>query len=465
MKYPLKLENKLSQIQEIVLGWPVEKPISDVMKWLLQFESDYYDLAIRVLKNLNVIGSDDLNSALSVAYSKLKRHAREMGNTISKDNTLYMPIGNDGKSGAMIAYNFRMINGLNSAYFLSKDTLDRVKEGKINNLVLIDDIIATGEQSSKQLKEIADKARQLGIQNIYLMTAFGFKEGIEKLRETQVADVFSAIEYDEKDTVMSLDSAFYEGLPHQKRQQYLEAISKYYKGYGYGIIGALITFYYNTPNCSIGMIWGSDEGWIPLFPRKFDLKNIGPELYELDELIKSEQPTEVVQKAECSIYVEGKAEEFFIQELAKKYDNFGYTEVNVVSIGLFFSANLITSLKKYSKRVFFVTSNKQDEETGYTKVVREAMGDTRLEQMDPVMSYFKLEEIKKSDRFMKVIHQDMLDDSNPEETIMAFLENKLIKKAPAIYKVDNMKELIDKCADEEKIQSLIRIFQKEDSEI
>ena len=463
MKYPIKLENRLSHIQEIVNSWPVEKRIEEVMKWLLQFESDYYDLAIRVIDNLNVIGPDDLNSALSVAYSKLKRHAREMGNSINKENTLYMPIGNDGKSGAMIAYNFRMINGLNSAYFLSKDTLLFVKTGKIKNLVLIDDIIATGDQSSKQLIEIADKARQLGIQNVYLMTAFGFKEGIEKLRETQVADVFSAIEYDERDTVMSLDSAFYDGLPHQKRQQYWDAIQKYYRGYGYGIIGALVTFYYNTPNCSLGMIWGSDEGWIPLFPRKFDLKNIGPELYEIDEFIKSGQSDEVVKKNECSIYVEGKAEEFFIQELAKKYENFGYSEVNVVSIGPFFSANLISSLKKYSKKVFFVTSNNLDEESGYTKSVNEAMGGTQLEKMYPVMSYFKLDKIKTSERFLKVFSKDMFDEAS-EDAIGVFLENKLIKKAPAIYKVDNMKELIDNCSDEEKIQSLITIFQKEDAE-
>ena len=309
MKYPRYLENRLQEINAIVKSWPVEKKVDEVMAWILQFEKSDYDLALRVLKNLNVIGSDDLNIALSVAYSKLLRHALEKGNKISNENTLYMPIGNDGKSGAMIAYNFRLINGLSSAYFFSKDTIQLVKSGKINNLVLLDDVIATGEQSSKQLKETAEKARKLGIQNIYLLTAFGYRAGIERLKETAVADVFSAVEYDESDTVMDLDASFYEGLSHDKRERYWETFSKYYKGYGYGKIGGLITMYYNTPNCTVQMVWGSNDGWMPLFPRRFDLKNIGPELYEMDELIKEESEKEKIPKEECSIYVEGKTEE------------------------------------------------------------------------------------------------------------------------------------------------------------
>ena len=167
MKYPKYLENRIEEISSVVKSWPVEKSLEEVMAWVLQFEKNDYDLALRVLKNLNVIGANDLNVALTVAYSKLLRHALEKDNRISNENTLYMPIGNDGKSGAMIAYSFRMINGLSSAYFFSKDNLQLVKAGKIKNLVLLDDIIATGDQSSKQLVEVAEKARTLGIQNIY----------------------------------------------------------------------------------------------------------------------------------------------------------------------------------------------------------------------------------------------------------------------------------------------------------
>ena len=464
MKYPKYLENRLEEIKAIIQSWPVEKSLDEVMAWVLQFEKNDFDLALRVLHNLNVIGAKDLNRALNVAYSKLLRHAKEKGNKINNENTLYMPIGNDGKSGAMISYNFRMINGLNSAYFFSKENLQYVKAGKIRNLVLLDDIIATGAQSSKQLVDTAEKARKLGIQNIYLLTAFGYLSGIERLKETQVADVFSAVEYDDTDTVMNLDSAFYDGLTHEKRDRYWEFIDKYYKGYGYGKIGGLIAFYYNTPNCTVEMVWGSDNGWIPLFPRRFDMRNIGPELYELDELIKAGQDSQTVLKEECSIYVEGKPEEMFIQMLADKYEKFGYGSVNIVSIGPFYSVSLIESLKKYSKRVFFVTDGNLDEENGYTKSVKEATKNTELEAIGDLMSYFDIDKIKSSEYFLKVFGKNLIDENISDDKMHSYLENRLFKRGPAMFRMNNMKELFENCGNQEKLQELVRVFQKEDVE-
>ena len=286
MKYPKYLETRKDEISKIISSWPVEKKVNEVMTWLLQFDSTDYDLAIRILCHMNVIGSEDLNSALAISYSKLLRHAAEKEVKINKENTIYIPFGSAGKSGAMIAYNFRMINGLNSAYFLSKDTIGLIKQGKIENLVLIDDIIASGEQSSSQVKEIAEKALSLGISNIFVITAIGFKDGISKLMETQMTDVFSAIEYDTSDTVRSLDADFYKGLPFETRKSYMDRLTGKYKGLGYKGIGALIAFYYNTPNCTLNSVWYSNDGWIPLFPRKHDLNNKAPELYEFEELKK-----------------------------------------------------------------------------------------------------------------------------------------------------------------------------------
>lgn len=464
MKYPKNLECKLPEIKEIVKSWPFEKKIDEVMAWIMQFEKEDYDIAIRTLRCLNVIGSDELNSALSVAYSKLLRHAREKGYKINHENTLYMPIGNDGKSGAMIAYNFRLINGLSSAYFLSKDTLDFVKQGKIDNLVMIDDIIATGNQSSSQLVEIASKARSVGIQNIFMMTAFGYKQGIEKLRDTEVADVFSAIEYDEDDTVTNLDSTFYEGLTHAKRVRYLESIQKNYGHYGYGGIGGFLVFYYNTPNSTLPMVWGSKEGWLPLFARKFDLKNIGPEVYELEELIKEKEGKEVVAKEECSIYVEGKTEELFLQILASKFNNFGYGSLNIVSIGPFYSGSLIASLKKYSQRVYFVTAEKMEDNSGHTKSVIEAMQGEMPDQMNQVMSYFDLDKIKSSERFSRILDLEIIEDATNDNEVYRYLENKLIKKAASVFKIENMIELISSCSKSDEIKELASKFQKEESE-
>ena len=337
-----------------------------------------------------------------------------------------------------------MINRLSSATFFSGETIGLLKGGNIKNLVLVDDIIASGDQSSEQVKEIAEKVLKLGIQNIYVVSAFGFKKGIEKLSKTQVADVFSAVEYDDCDTVESLDSFFYDGLLYDKRHTYKERLHNYYKGLGYQDIGGLIAFYYNTPNCCIGCLWKTDNGWIPLFPRMFDGKAKKPELYELDKLIAqsesdSEYAATTASTSQCNIYVEGKVMELFIREIAERHNQFDFSAFNVVSIGPFYSSSLIDALKKHSHIALFVTNESKDSKTIHATNINNAVKDATLVRLSGVMEYFDVEKIKDSDKFSKVIDRSIFDEEVTEETRNSLLEMRLFKPQ---YSMENMKELI-----------------------
>ncbi len=50
MKYPRALEDKVKEIEAIIEKWPVEKSLQEVMAWILQFETEDFDLAIRIIK-------------------------------------------------------------------------------------------------------------------------------------------------------------------------------------------------------------------------------------------------------------------------------------------------------------------------------------------------------------------------------------------------------------------------------
>lgn len=464
MKYPQYLEKRKQEIQTIVSSWPVDVSLDKVMTWILQFDNDDYDIAIRVLKQMNVIGPDELNSSLSVCYSKLLRHAEEKGVKVNKENTIYIPIGTAGKSGSMIAYNFRMINGLNSAYFLSSENVDLIKQGKIENLVIIDDIIATGDQSSEVVKETAEKALRLGISHIFLITAFGFKKGISCVAETQVADVFSAVEYDECDTVFSLDSAYYDGLQYETRKSYRERIQNKYKGLGYKDLGALITFFYNTPNCTIKSVWFSKDGWMPLFPRKHDLTNKSPELIELDELLTLDKDKQENSKKDCAIFVEGKSEELFIAELAKRNNDFGYSDLKVISIGPFYQKSLIEELKNFYNTTIFITTDSNDsEDNPHYSNLKETMDGSRLEIINPIMSYFDVKSIESNDTFSKVVDKDMFQGEQYANELYDYLESRLIKRA-FNFRFANMKELLDNCTNKERIEELVNALKKSSKE-
>ena len=213
------------------------------------------------------------------------------------------------------------------------------------------------------------------------------------------------------------------------------------------------------------MIWGNNNGWMPLFGRKHERSAKEPDLYTLEEFLETKNDAVNVKKQECSIYVEGKTEELFIQELAQRNDNFGYKSVSVISIGPFVSESLITALMKYSVIVYFVTDEDTAVESAHVKSIKEATKDANLKSMGPTMSYFDIDKINQSEYFTKIFGKDFINNNEDNDATYAYLENKLIKRAPAVYKADNMRELIDNCVNEEKVKSLVKMFQKEDTEI
>lgn len=460
MKYPIELELRIPEIQAVINAWPVKRDVHEVLSWILQFDEIDYEIAINIIKNLNVIGPDDLNAALSIAYSKLQRHATEKGHKISKENTIFVTFGSAAKSGSLIAYNFRCVNGLASESFMTEESVAFIKEGKIKNLVLIDDIIGTGEQSSELLANIAEKAHSLNIHDIYVLTAFGFKEGIKRISETQLADVFAAIQYGKEDTVTSLDSMCYEGFSYEKRISVKDKLANKYLGLGHKGMGALIVFYYNTPNNTIRCVWSNQNGWIPLFERKSDVAIQNPEKYTLEELLEKPIEVEKLDKSECNIYVEGKLEELFIQELANQNNQFGYSNVNVISIGPFYNKNLIQTLTKLADNIFFVTTEPLDSTTAHANNIKDALGDTEVLRIAEVMKYFSMEKICASETFLSVLDWDSINENEVEDYKLGMIENKLFKKAVPTYRLSNMKELVANCLDDGMKTGLIELFTK-----
>lgn len=353
MKYPSSIDKEIQIVKEIVSSWPVEIEFNNIIKWILQFDTEDFEIPLRVIKYLNVIGYDDLNNALTVAYSKLERMANEKGTRITNKNTLFAGIGDGGKSGAMISYNFRLTNELSEENFLDDESIIFIEEGRIENIVLVDDIVGTGNQAVKEINKLAESVIPLGVKNIFLLTAIGMKEGIRKVEKETSAFIFSAFEYDSIDSVSSLDSIFYEGIEHEQRSILKERIEYYGKSVsksplGYGGLGLLITFYYNTPNSTLPIIWSSLNSWIPLFKRVRKINGIASYYRQIDGA-KPKRKTKKDSK-ELILFVEGKTDEIFFELLAPRIkEELSVEKISVISLGGgYHSEKLIKNLEKFS---------------------------------------------------------------------------------------------------------------------
>ncbi|MCA1001013.1 uracil phosphoribosyltransferase [Bacillus thuringiensis] len=365
MKYSTLIQDNLEEIKEIVSNWPVNINFEDVLAWTLQFDVEDFELALRIIRNLNVLGFDDVNEAIKIAFSKVNRVAIKEDSRITQRNTVYAGLGNAAKSGSMISYHFRVLNGISENNFIHESHIEKIKNKEIQNIVLVDDVIASGDTAVKEINKLRESLIIINPEiKVFLLTVCGMKKGLDRINEEVGVSAFAAYEYTEVDTITSLDSPFYEGIKFDQRSSLKEKIIEYGKvtnksGLGYKGIGALMVFPYNTPNCTLPVIWGDVNGWIPLFKRAGRVTGISSVFNDLDrtanekvEKVKRDKGNSQIKKGkslELDLYVEGKRDEKMFKFISERYDlpkELGYEKVNVIPIGgLVFSQKVIDALE------------------------------------------------------------------------------------------------------------------------
>jgi hypothetical protein len=440
MKYPASLSSQLDEVEYICQSWPQKANFDQVVNWILQFDSDDFDLAIRVIRNLNVIGYEDLNNALRVAYSKLMRRAIEKDARISSKNTLFAGIGDAAKSGSMLSYHFRLINeDVSEENFLDDETLPLLEAGKVDNIVLIDDVISTGRQATTEIERLTEKVTPLGVKNIFLLTVCGMREGIQRVEESTKAHTFSAFEYDTNDTVSSLDSSFYEGINYEsresikKRLNYYGGIATRRESLGYGGVGGLIVFHYNTPNSTLPIIWGNMNSWLPLFKRVHRVSGITSYFNQFDRAVTQKtnlaiQNPPTNSSGNLSLFVEGKSDESVFDHLVKEYDlagKLGVSKVEVISLGgALHSSRLFETLGEVKSPALFLLD--QDSKRFAQSAIEAHKKKVHLLFLEPsIMEFFDLNLLLSSEEVLNALPNSLgleikdikLDtpDSEPEK--------------------------------------------------
>lgn len=436
MKYPSSIHDRLNEVENIISTWPINIDIDHVIKWILQFDPSDYHIALRIINNLNVIGYDDLNSALQVAYSRLLRMAKDKNTIIKRENTIFAGIGDAGKSGSMISYHFRLINDISEENFLDEESFHHIEKERVENIVLLDDIISTGMQATKEINILTEKVTPFKVKNIFLLTVCGMNEGITKITDETKALTFSAFQYGKEDTMDSLDSRFYDGVLHDNRKEMRERIEYYGKisingenGMGYGGIGGLIVFPYNTPNTTLPIIWSDKNGWIPLFKRVKRVNGISSFYKKMDAAIEKkvnmEQSQTVQEDASKSLnlYVEGKVDEEFFNLLNEEFGltpRLGLDNINVISLGgAIVSENLIKILSDLGEKNLFIFEDDTltfPNGRGRKKFVEEKFPDLPIIYLEPsIMQFLKIDEMLQNPKYGPALERTMGESITTEQ--------------------------------------------------
>ncbi len=177
------------------------------------------------------------------------------------ENTIIQPLGNCAGSGTNVCYLFRQANGL------KKEMFDISKEKNYEYLVLADDATISGFQTEVNLEPYKSIDREK-----FVLTLISTQNARKHIGDS--AHIISSIELDEKSKCFSNNS--YVFARHQNWTNIAKRMCKHYgqkidpyNPLGYRKGEYLFGFYYNIPNNTLPIFWGTLGGWTPLFNRYF----------------------------------------------------------------------------------------------------------------------------------------------------------------------------------------------------
>lgn len=237
--------------------------------WIDQIPEENQKTVLILLRNLSYYSHKKTNEWLMKLHQQLKQNPK-----ITDENTIYTFIkSNDGYTSSSIAYwlEYMQINDLSSRLcYTDTDRIGDKAWACIENIVFIDDFSGSGDTF---IDEIDRQPERYKNKNIYFII-------IDIMRETIIRIQKHCKSMDINCFIISAfqqDKAFEKKLFNDEKEacsqikgmsERLNIPSSHIMGYKNS--QALVAFYNNTPNNTLGFIRYNTDKYTSIFPRKND---------------------------------------------------------------------------------------------------------------------------------------------------------------------------------------------------
>lgn len=245
----------------------LEKALDVYDEWVKHFQDEEKILIANLLENYNYYTYGKIQQILKRLHEQI---VVQYG--ISSENSVISVIRKkDGRFCSSWKYwiSYMDISGLsNDVFYDSLNDIDDKYWENISNVVFVDDCSGSGETVTKFLDR---QNKDFSNKHIFIVI-------IEMLEEAKIHIKRYAEE--KKLNIVPIPYIIkckaFEGEDRKTRQRFcmmshrINVQNKYI--WGFKQTEALMAFYNNTPNNSLGIFWYSSEGYEPIFPRRFDDK-------------------------------------------------------------------------------------------------------------------------------------------------------------------------------------------------
>lgn len=235
-------------------------------KWIAQIPDSDKDIILTLIKNLEYYSRVDVNEFLEKLHKDLLNC-----NNVTDENTIYTFIkSKDGISNSSNDYwtNYKMLNEVNPN--LCYEDINAIYDEQwkyISNIVFIDDFSGSGRSFIKELEKYGERFRGKNVYFIVVNIMSQAKQEIEDYAKAKDINIVIIKKFDQN---KAFDRDIFNDNDLAKEQ--FRCLSKQIKIPNNYIMGfedseALIAYYNNTPNNTLGLIHYDTENYSSIFPR------------------------------------------------------------------------------------------------------------------------------------------------------------------------------------------------------
>lgn len=240
-------------------------------EWKKQIPDQYIEVLLTLLKELKYYTHKDANRILVSLHEQLLSNSN-----MTIDNTVFAYIkSKDGISNSSNDYwtEYKLLNHLNRN--ICYENLSAIKESGweyIENIVFIDDFSGSGKSIKDEITKYTDRLKG---KNVYVIIVCAMEMAVNNLKgfgeahDINIKVIYSQI----------FKKAFeqdYFSDNNEAKDKYISFAKSKKIGWklGFEDTEALVSFYNNTPNNTLGFILYKSDMYFPLFPRIDDPKPI-----------------------------------------------------------------------------------------------------------------------------------------------------------------------------------------------
>jgi hypothetical protein len=243
----------------------------EIHRWLTNFEPKHARIALALLSEFVFIPEDQTKDLCRHLFGRLTR--------LGVKAPCFFDFGPPAKSGAFVAYYFRISNELSAENFFSFAHLEAVDFDRYDTVVLLDDFVGSGNQALGFW--VASFAHLAPDKRVIYLALAGLANGRKDIEQYTRIEVLLGRELTEADQAFHTANVFKDCHEADEARDIIREYGRFLfpeHPLGYGDSQVMIAFSHNTPNNTLPIFWSKLTNWSPLFERLEPPPNVAPEI-------------------------------------------------------------------------------------------------------------------------------------------------------------------------------------------